>query len=51
LKDKTRKNSKSLVAKPLFYTNVVGQDSITRFDNKEKKGKKNNKKKNNHKPQ
>ncbi|MFT4805025.1 MAG: cell fate regulator YaaT (PSP1 superfamily) [Psychroserpens sp.] len=51
LKDKTRKNSKSLVAKPLFYTNVVGQDSITRFDNKEKKGKKNNHKKNNHKPQ
>ncbi|WP_051229748.1 PSP1 domain-containing protein [Psychroserpens burtonensis] len=42
LKDKTRKNNKSLVAKPLFYANVVGQDSITRFDTKEKKGKKNN---------
>jgi hypothetical protein len=40
LKDKTQNNNKSLVAKPLFYTNVVGQDSITRFDNEGKKGKK-----------
>jgi hypothetical protein len=41
LKDKTQKNTKDLVAKPLFYENGVGQDSITRFDNKEKKAKKN----------
>jgi len=51
LKDKTQNNNKSLVAKPLFYTNVVGQDSITRFDNEGKKGKKNNHKNKRYKPQ
>ena len=45
LKDKTQGRNKAIVEKPLFYTNVVGQDSITRFDNKGKKGKKINHKK------
>jgi len=39
MKDKSRKNNKSLVAKVLFYENVVGQDSITRFDTKGSKRK------------
>jgi len=51
LKDKTQKNDKSLVAKTLSYENVVGQDSITRFDNKDSKRKKNNHKNKKHKPQ
>jgi len=48
LKDKAQKNSKSVVAKSLFYENVVGQDSITRFDNKGSK-RKNNRNNKNHK--
>jgi len=51
LKDKTQKNDKSLVAKTLSYENVVGQDSITRFDTKDSKRKKNNHKNKKHKPQ
>jgi hypothetical protein len=41
LKDKTQGRNKALVDKPLFYANVVGQDSITRFDNKDIKRKRN----------
>jgi hypothetical protein len=51
MKDKAQKNNKSLVAKALFYENVVGQDSITRFDSKGSKPKKNNRKNKKHKPQ
>ncbi|MFT4848012.1 MAG: hypothetical protein ACI83B_000537, partial [Sediminicola sp.] len=42
LKDKTNNNNnnKDLVTKVLFYENVVGQDSITRFDIKDNKRKK-----------
>ena len=50
LKDKTQGRNKAIVDKPLLYTNVVGQDSITRFDDKGKKRKKNNHKKKNQKP-
>ncbi len=50
-KDKAQGRNKSLVAKVLFYENVVGQDSITRFDTKGSKRKKNNHKNKNHKPQ
>lgn len=43
LKDKTQGRNKSLVDdKTLFYANVVGQDSITRFDTRGSKRKKNN---------
>jgi len=45
LKDKTEGRNKEIVDKPLFYANVVGQDSITRFDNKGKKDIENNHKK------
>jgi hypothetical protein len=41
LKDKTQARNKAIVAKPLSYANVVGQDSITRFDDKDSKRKKN----------
>jgi hypothetical protein len=51
LNDKTQKNTKDLVVKPLFYKNGVGQDSITRFDNKEKKAEKNGNKNKKHGPQ
>jgi len=40
LKDKRQGRNKAIVDKPLLYTNVVGQDSITRFDDKGKKRKK-----------
>jgi len=42
MKDKVQGRNKSLVDKTLFYANVVGQDSITRFDTKGSKRKKNN---------
>jgi len=42
LKDDAQEDNKPIVAKPLDYENVVGQDSITRFDNKGSKRKKNN---------
>jgi hypothetical protein len=45
LKDKKQGRNKALVDKPLFYANVVGQDSITRFDNKDSKCKRNKNKK------
>ena len=41
-KDKAQKNNKAIADKTLFYANVVGQDSITRFDTKGSKRKKNN---------
>jgi hypothetical protein len=44
LKDKTQGRNKVIVDKPLFYTNVVGQDSITRFDDKGSKHKNKNRK-------
>jgi cell fate regulator YaaT (PSP1 superfamily) len=40
LKDKTQEINKSIVARALVYVNVVGQDSITRFDDKGSKHKK-----------
>jgi len=43
LKDKAQEN-KSIVAKALSYENVVGQDSITRFDSKGNKRKNKNRK-------
>jgi cell fate regulator YaaT (PSP1 superfamily) len=46
LKVKPQGKKKGIVDKPMFYTNVVGQDSITRFDDKEKKHKKKQKNKN-----
>jgi hypothetical protein len=45
LKDEAKNNNKDLVTKVLFYENVVGQDSITRFDNKDSKRKNNHKNK------
>ncbi len=42
LKGKVQENNKAIVDKTLFYENVVGQDSITRFDAKGSKRKKNN---------
>jgi len=42
LKDDAQVDNKPIVAKPLDYENVFGQDSITRFDNKGIKRKKNN---------
>jgi cell fate regulator YaaT (PSP1 superfamily) len=36
----TIKTSATVVAEPLDFTNVVGQESLTRFDNKKKKKKK-----------
>ena len=41
LKDKAQEGNKSIVAKALFYEKVVGQGSITRFDDKGSKRKKN----------
>jgi len=41
LKDKTQERNKSIVAKALFNQNVVGPDSINRFDTKGSKHKKN----------
>ncbi|MEC5165357.1 cell fate regulator YaaT (PSP1 superfamily) [Flavobacterium sp. PL11] len=49
-RDDSRTSKKSAVPKPLSYVNVVGQDSITRFDNKESELKKNNLKKKKRKP-
>jgi len=46
LKEKKQGRNKVIVDKPLFYTNVVGQDSITRFDDKGKTHKKKHKNKN-----
>ena len=40
LKDKAQERNKSIVARALFNQNVVGQDSITRFDYKGSKHKK-----------
>jgi hypothetical protein len=45
LKGKTQEKNNAIVDKPLFYTNVVGQDSITRFDDKGSTHKKMHKKK------
>ena len=42
MKDKAQENNKSIVVKALSYENVVGQDSITRFDTKSSKQKKKN---------
>lgn len=42
IKDKTQVRNKAVEAKPLSYANVVGQDSITRFDDKDSKRKRNN---------
>jgi cell fate regulator YaaT (PSP1 superfamily) len=49
LKDKAQERNKSIVAWALFNQNVVGQDSITRFDYKGSKPKKNNHKNKNRK--
>ncbi|SHG39604.1 PSP1 C-terminal conserved region [Flavobacterium micromati] len=48
--DESHTRKKSAVPKPLSYVNVVGQDSITRFDNKESELKKNNLKNKKRKP-
>jgi len=48
--DDSHTRKKSAVPKPLSYVNVVGQDSITRFDNKESELKKNNLKNKKRKP-
>jgi len=50
LKDKAQEKNKSIVAKVLFNENVDGQDSITRFDAKGSKRKKNNHKSKKRKP-
>jgi len=42
MKDKAQENNKSIVAKALSFENVVGQDSITRFDTKGSKRKNKN---------
>jgi cell fate regulator YaaT (PSP1 superfamily) len=44
LRDTAQENNKSLVAKALSFENVVGQDSITRFDTKGSKRKNKNRK-------
>jgi cell fate regulator YaaT (PSP1 superfamily) len=44
LHSRTYSHKKSIVAPPLSYVNVVGQDSITRFDAKGSNRKKNNQK-------
>ena len=49
LKDKAQKNNKSIVFRALAYANVPG-NSITRFDTKDNKRKKNNHKNMKHKP-
>jgi len=49
MKDKAEENNKSIVARVLAYANVVG-NSITRFDTKGSKRKKNNHKNKKHKP-
>ena len=52
LKDKAQGRNKAIVDKTLSYANVVGQDSITRFDDKASThNKKNNTKNKKHKPQ
>jgi cell fate regulator YaaT (PSP1 superfamily) len=51
LKNNMQGRNKAIVDKPLFYINVLGQDSITRFDTKEKKSEKNNHKYKKHKSQ
>ena len=51
LKDDAQENNKPIVEKVLAYENVVGQDSITRFDTKVCKRKKNNHKNKKRKPQ
>ena len=50
MKEKAQENNKTIVAKALSYENVVGQDSITRFDNKGSKRKKNDHKNRKRKP-
>ena len=50
LKNDAQENNKSLVAKALSYENVVGRDSITRFDTKGSKRKKSNHKNRKRKP-
>ena len=42
MKGKAQENNKSIVAKALSYENVVGQDSISRFDTKSSKRKNKN---------
>jgi hypothetical protein len=51
LTDKTPGRNKAIVAKSLSYPDVVGQDSITRFDTKAEKGEKQIHKNKKHKPQ
>ncbi len=50
LKNDAQEDNNSLVSKVLSYENVVGQDSITRFDHKGSKRKKNNHKNKKRKP-
>jgi predicted RNA-binding protein with PUA-like domain len=45
IKTKSQEHNKAIIANALSYENVVGQDSITRFDTKDNKRKKNNSKK------
>lgn len=49
--DETHANKNPTVAKPLSYVNVVGQDSINRFDTKKSEFKKNNSKNKKRKPE
>jgi len=49
-KNKGQENNKSIVSKALSFENVVGQDSINRFDTKDNKRKKNNFKNKKRKP-
>jgi len=51
LKDKAQERNKSIVARALFNQNVVGQDSIIRFDTESSKRKKNKRKNKNRKLQ
>lgn len=50
LKVEVAEEDKPVVAKVFDYENVVGQDSLTRLDNKAGKNKKNNRNKNRNKP-
>jgi len=50
IKNKVQENNKSIVTKALSYEDVVGQDSITRFDTKDNKRKRNNYKNKKRKP-
>jgi len=48
---KAQEDIKSIAAKALVFVDVVGQDSISRFDNKGNKSKNTNRKNKNRKPQ